>query len=50
MNTQGTEGIFARIFDYCTITVIGTVGTKELFPGISKPLEFRKIVQDHAVA
>ncbi len=39
------QGIFGRIWDYGTITVIGTGGTRELFPGIAKPLEFRKAVQ-----
>lgn len=40
------QGIFGRIWNYGTITVIGTGGTRELFPGIAKPLEFRKAVQD----
>ncbi len=40
------QGIFGRIWNYGTITVIGTGGTKELFPGIAKPLDFRKAVQD----
>ncbi len=42
------QGIFGRIWNYGTITVIGTGGTKELFQGIAKPLEFRKAVQDRA--
>lgn len=40
------QGVFGRILNYGTITVIGTGGTRELFPGIAKPLEFRKAVQD----
>ncbi len=44
------QGIFGRIWNYGTITVIGTGGTKELFPGIAKPLDFRKAVQDRSGA
>ncbi len=44
------QGIFGRIFNYGTITVIGTGGTRELFAGIAKPLEFRKAVQNRADA
>lgn len=51
VETVGVEqGIFGRIFNYGTIIVIGTGGTKEVFPCISKPLEFRKTVQDRATA
>jgi uncharacterized membrane protein YdbT with pleckstrin-like domain len=39
------QGIFGRLFDYGTIIVTGTGGTKEPFKGISKPLEFRRQVQ-----
>jgi len=42
------QGIFGRILNYGAIIVIGTGGTKELFPGIAKPLEFRKAVQYRA--
>ncbi len=44
------QGIFGRILNYGTITVIGTGGTRELFTGIAKPLEFRKAVQNRADA
>lgn len=49
VETIGVEqGIFGRIFDYGTIVVTGTGGTKELFPVIARPLEFRKAVQGRA--
>ncbi len=42
------QSIFGRIFNYGTIIVTGTGGTKEPFKGIAKPLEFRHQVQSHA--
>ena len=39
------QSIFGRIFDYGTITIIGTGGTKEAFEYIKDPLEFRKNYQ-----
>jgi uncharacterized membrane protein YdbT with pleckstrin-like domain len=49
VETIGVEqGISGRIFNYGTIVVTGTGGTKELFPVIAKPLEFRKAVQERA--
>jgi len=39
------QGILGRILGYGTITVSGTGGTKEAFPMISNPLEFRRQVQ-----
>jgi len=42
------QGIAGRICNYGTIIVTGTGGTKELFPGIAKPLEFRKVIQNSA--
>ncbi len=51
VETIGVEqGVFGRLFNYGTITVTGTGGTKEPFQGISKPLEFRKQVQSQAGA
>jgi uncharacterized membrane protein YdbT with pleckstrin-like domain len=45
VETIGVEqGIYGRIFNYGTIVVKGTGGTKEQFIGISKPLEFRKAI------
>lgn len=42
------QGIVGRIFNFGTIIVTGTGGTKELFPGIANPLEFRREVQNRA--
>lgn len=39
------QTIFGRIFDYGTITIIGTGGTNDRFPYIPHPLLFRKTVQ-----
>jgi len=39
------QGILGRILGYGTITVSGVGGTKEAFPTISNPLEFRRQVQ-----
>ncbi len=49
VETVGVEqGIYGRMFNYGTIIVTGTGGTRELFPVIAKPLEFRKTVQERA--
>ena len=40
------QGIFGRIFGYGTIIISGTGGSKEPFPRISAPLDFRKRVQE----
>jgi uncharacterized membrane protein YdbT with pleckstrin-like domain len=39
------QTLFGRLLDYGTITVTGTGGTKEQFPRIATPLEFRRQVQ-----
>jgi len=39
------QSILGRMFDYGTITVVGTGGSKEGFHRIGKPLEFRRQVQ-----
>jgi uncharacterized membrane protein YdbT with pleckstrin-like domain len=39
------QDIFARLFNYGAITVIGTGGTKEPFDLIDDPLGFRRAVQ-----
>ena len=44
------QGILGRIFNYGTITIVGTGGTKEPFRGIAKPLEFRRQVQGATIA
>jgi uncharacterized membrane protein YdbT with pleckstrin-like domain len=46
----GVEQNFAgRLFDYGTITVTGTGGTREAFATIADPLEFRRQVQSQIV-
>ena len=40
------QTIVGRILNYGTITIIGTGGTKDSFPFIPNPLEFRKSVQE----
>ncbi|PZF74739.1 PH domain-containing protein [Taibaiella soli] len=42
------QSIFARLLGYGTITIIGSGGTKEAFPRILNPLEFRKKFQEYA--
>jgi membrane protein YdbS with pleckstrin-like domain len=50
VETIGVEqGILGRTLNYGTIVVTGTGGTKELFAGIARPLEFRKAVQERAL-
>jgi uncharacterized membrane protein YdbT with pleckstrin-like domain len=39
------QGILGRIFNYGTMSVIGTGGTRESFKDIARPLEFRRQVQ-----
>ena len=39
------QTLTGRILGYGTITVTGTGGTRESFPRISRPLEFRRQVQ-----
>lgn len=40
------QNIPGRIFNYGSITIIGTGGTKETFHNISRPLNFRKAFQE----
>lgn len=40
------QGILGRTLGYGTIRIIGSGGTKEVFPKILKPLEFRKKFQE----
>jgi uncharacterized membrane protein YdbT with pleckstrin-like domain len=42
------QDLGGRIFDFGTIVVTGTGGTKERFPSIANPLEFRRQVQDQS--
>jgi membrane protein YdbS with pleckstrin-like domain len=39
------QGLAGRVFNYGTIVVTGTGGTRETFDGIAAPLEFREKVQ-----
>ena len=41
------QGIFGRILGYGTILITGTGGTKQPLKKISKPLDFRKKVQEY---
>jgi uncharacterized membrane protein YdbT with pleckstrin-like domain len=40
------QPVMGRIFNYGSITIIGTGGTQEIFQNISRPLEFRKAFQE----
>lgn len=40
------QTIPGRLFNYGSITIIGTGGTKDTFPYIPNPLEFRRTVQE----
>jgi uncharacterized membrane protein YdbT with pleckstrin-like domain len=44
------QSILGRIFNFGTIIVTGTGGTKEPFKGIAHPLEFRKQVQSRLMS
>lgn len=43
------QSIMGRIFGYGTIKIIGTGGTREEFPNIQKPLQFRKAFQELSI-
>jgi uncharacterized membrane protein YdbT with pleckstrin-like domain len=53
-NVQVEQGIAGRIFNYGTVALVGTGGTRESFDLISTPLRFRKAIlqeqdeMDHA--
>lgn len=40
------QSILGRILGYGTIKIVGSGGTKEVFPNIRKPLAFRKTFQE----
>jgi uncharacterized membrane protein YdbT with pleckstrin-like domain len=40
------QSVMGRIFNYGSVTIIGTGGTRETFHNISKPMEFRKAFQE----
>jgi len=44
------QDIIGKMFNYGTVTIVGTGGTREPFKHIVTPFEFRKAVQAQAVA
>lgn len=40
------QSILGRILGYGSLQIVGTGGTKEIFPNINKPLVFRKKFQE----
>ena len=40
------QGILGRILGYGTIRIVGSGGTREVFPNIRQPLDFRKKFQE----
>jgi uncharacterized membrane protein YdbT with pleckstrin-like domain len=40
------QSILGRILGYGSLQIVGTGGTKEVFPSINKPLAFRKKFQE----
>jgi uncharacterized membrane protein YdbT with pleckstrin-like domain len=40
------QGVFGRLLGYGTIRIVGSGGTREIFPKIQNPLEFRKKFQE----
>jgi len=43
------QSIFGRLLGFGTITIVGSGGTKEVFPKINHPLEFRKKFQEMSI-
>jgi uncharacterized membrane protein YdbT with pleckstrin-like domain len=41
------QSIFGRIFNYGTLTVVGTGGTRAVVNWVEDPLEFRKVYIEH---
>ena len=44
------QGIWARVFDFGTIIITGTGGSKEPFEQIAAPLIFRRKIQEQIIA
>jgi uncharacterized membrane protein YdbT with pleckstrin-like domain len=44
------QSIIGRLFNYGTIIITGTGGTKEAFESITDPLTFRRVVQEQTDA
>ena len=40
------QSVLGRILGYGSLKIVGTGGTKEIFPNINKPLTFRKKFQE----
>lgn len=40
------QSIFGRLLDYGTVTIVGSGGTREVFPHIRQPLMFKRASQD----
>ncbi len=40
------QSVAGRIFNYGSLTIIGTGGTRETFHNIARPLDFRKAFQE----
>lgn len=43
------QSILGRILGYGTISIVGSGGTKEVFPNIKSPLKFRKKFQELSI-
>lgn len=43
------QSILGRILGYGTISIVGSGGTKEVFPNIKNPLKFRKKFQELSI-
>lgn len=43
------QGILGRILGYGSISIVGSGGTREVFPNIKNPLEFRKKFQEMSI-
>jgi uncharacterized membrane protein YdbT with pleckstrin-like domain len=44
------QGVIGRILGFGTVTITGTGGTREAFPRISEPLEFRRQIQSQIIS
>lgn len=44
------QGVIGRMFGFGTLMITGTGGTREVFSGISDPLQFRRQIQSQIIA
>jgi uncharacterized membrane protein YdbT with pleckstrin-like domain len=44
------QDLLGRIFDFGTVTITGTGGTRERFPAISNPLKLRRLIHEQIEA